>query len=151
MSENIQTSPSSKPKTQSEKSRWRNMVALAFGYFVDQGEGQAMSVLFPTLRAMWGLSFSDLGLVGTIKNLLQSISAPLWGYIADRYPRKNVIVFGTGIWGIWTLMVGFTTTFGQLLWIRRFIESRVEFDPLTIECFGQQDFCLQSRIAGGRV
>ena len=118
MSEIIQTSSSSEVKTQSEKSRWRNMVALAFGYFVDQGEGQAMSVLFPTLRAMWGLSFTDLGLVGTIKNLLQSASAPVWGYIADRYPRKNVIVFGTGIWGIWTLLIGFTTNFGQLLWIR---------------------------------
>ena len=118
MSEKIQTSPSSEPKTQSEKSRWRNMVALSFGYFVDQGEGQAMSVLFPTLRAMWGLSFADLGLVGTIRNLLQSLSAPFWGFIADRYPRKNVIVFGTGIWGIWTLLVGFTSNFGQLLWIR---------------------------------
>lgn len=118
MSEKIQTSPSSEPKTQSEKSRWRNMIALSFGYFVDQGEGQAMSVLFPTLRAMWGLSFADLGLVGTIRNLLQSISAPVWGYIADRFPRKNVIVFGTGIWGIWTLLVGFTQNFGQLLWIR---------------------------------
>ena len=111
MSEKIQTSPSSEPKTQSEKSRWRNMIALSFGYFVDQGEGQAMSVLFPTLRAMWGLSFADLGLVGTIRNLLQSLSAPFWGFIADRYPRKNVIVFGTGIWGIWTLLVGFTTEF----------------------------------------
>lgn len=94
------------------------MIALAFGYFVDQGEGQAMSVLFPTLRAMWGLSFADLGLVGTIRNLLQSISAPFWGYIADKFPRKNVIVFGTGVWGIWTLLVGFTQNFGQLLWIR---------------------------------
>ena len=106
------------PKTQSEKSRWRTMIALAFGYFVDQGEAQAMSVLFPTLRAMWGLSFADLGLVGTIRNLLQSVSAPFWGFIADKYPRKSVIVFGTGIWGIWTLGVGLTQNFGQLLWIR---------------------------------
>jgi MFS family permease len=118
MSESKKLSTASKPKTQSEKSRWRTMVALAFGYFVDQGEAQAMSVLFPTLRALWGLSFADLGLVGTIRNLLQSISAPFWGYISDRYPRKNVIVFGTGVWGIWTLLVGFTQNFGQLLWIR---------------------------------
>ncbi len=118
MSKPTPTNLESKPTTQSEKSRWRNMIALSFGYFVDQGEGQAMSVLFPTLRAMWGLSFADLGLIGTIRNLLQSISAPFWGFIADRYPRKNVIVFGTGIWGIWTLLVGFTQNFGQLLWIR---------------------------------
>jgi MFS family permease len=113
-----QPSPSSEGKKQSEKSRWRTMIALAFGYFVDQGEAQAMSVLFPTLRAIWGLSFADLGLVGTIRNLLQSLSAPFWGFIADRFPRKNVIVFGTGLWGIWTLLVGFTQNFGQLLWIR---------------------------------
>ena len=118
MRESKKLSTASNPKTQSEKSRWRTMVALAFGYFVDQGEAQAMSVLFPTLRALWGLSFADLGLVGTIRNLLQSISAPFWGYISDRYPRKNVIVFGTGVWGIWTLLVGFTQNFGQLLWIR---------------------------------
>ena len=118
MSENTPTDVKTEATTQSEKSRWRNMIALSFGYFVDQGEGQAMSVLFPTLRAMWGLSFADLGLIGTIRNLLQSVSAPFWGFIADRYPRKNVIVFGTGIWGIWTLLVGFTQNFGQLLWIR---------------------------------
>jgi MFS family permease len=29
-----------------------------------------------------------------------------------------VIVFGTGVWGIWTLLVGFTQNFGQLLVIR---------------------------------
>lgn len=110
--------PAGESNIQSEKSRRKTLLALAFGYFVDQGEGQAMSVLFPTLRAMWGLSFSNLGLVGTIRNALQSISAPFWGYIADRFPRKKVLVFGTGIWGIWTLLVGFTQDFGQLLVIR---------------------------------
>jgi len=110
--------PSPPGQVQSQKSRRKTLIALAFGYFVDQGEGQAMSVLFPTLRAMWGLSFSNLGLIGTIRNALQSVSAPFWGYIADRFPRKQVIVFGTGIWGIWTLLVGFTQNFGQLLVIR---------------------------------
>ena len=118
MDENKKVDHPAEVQTQSEKSRWRNMIALSFGYFVDQGEAQAMSVLFPTLRAMWGLSFADLGLVGTIRNILQSISAPFWGFIADKYPRKNVIVFGTGVWGIWTLMVGFSQNFSQLLWIR---------------------------------
>ena len=28
----------------------RSLFALAFGYLIDQGEGQAMSVLFPTLQ-----------------------------------------------------------------------------------------------------
>ncbi len=94
------------------------MVALAFGYFIDQGEGQAMSVLFPTLQSLWGLSYTQLGIIGTIRNILQSVTAPFWGYIADRYPRKNVIMFGTGLWGIWTLLIGFSQGYEQLLILR---------------------------------
>ena len=49
---------------------------VAFGYFIDQGEGQAMSVLFPTPQKPWGLNLTDLGLIGTIRNVLQALSAP---------------------------------------------------------------------------
>jgi MFS family permease len=105
-------------KPQEKPRRARTMVALSFGYFIDQGEAQAMSVLFPTLQALWGLSYTSLGLVGTIRSFLQAISAPFWGYAADRMRRKTVIVFGTGIWGIWTLLCGLTQSFGQLLVIR---------------------------------
>lgn len=101
-----------------KKQRRRTLFALSFGYFIDQGEGQALSVLFPTLQALWGLSYSNLGVISTIRNLLQSISSPFWGYISDKMSRKLVILFGTGIWGLWTAAVGFTQNFGQLLVIR---------------------------------
>ena len=101
-----------------KKQRRRTLFALSFGYFIDQGEGQAMSVLFPTLQALWGLSYSNLGVISTIRNLLQSISSPFWGYISDKVSRKMVILFGTGIWGLWTAAVGLTQNFGQLLTIR---------------------------------
>ena len=96
----------------------KTLFALALGYFVDQGEAQAMSVLSPILRRIWGLSFADIGLIGTIRSLLQAISAPFWGYAADKISRKKVIVFGTGIWGIWTAVCGLTQNFHQLLIIR---------------------------------
>jgi len=101
-----------------KRQRRRTLFALSFGYFIDQGEGQALSVLFPTLQAIWGLSYSNLGVISTIRNLLQSISSPFWGYISDKISRKSVILFGTGIWGLWTLAVGLTQNFGQLLVIR---------------------------------
>ena len=101
-----------------KRQRRRTLFALSFGYFIDQGEGQALSVLFPTLQAIWGLSYSNLGVISTIRNLLQSISSPFWGYISDKVSRKTVILFGTGIWGLWTAAVGLTQNFGQLLVIR---------------------------------
>jgi predicted MFS family arabinose efflux permease len=108
------TSTHSEPKS----SRWKTLFALAFGYFIDQGEGQTISVLFPTIQKLWGLDYQALGLIGTIRSLLQALSAPFWGYAADKLPRKHVIIFGTGLWGIWTVFCGFTQNFGQLLVIR---------------------------------
>ncbi len=106
------------PIPEQKSNRFKTLLALSFGYFIDQGEGQALSVLFPTIKALWGLDYTALGLIGTIRNLLQSISAPFWGYAADRFSRKRVIVIGTGIWGLWTLVCGLTQNFGQLLAIR---------------------------------
>jgi MFS family permease len=77
-----------------------------------------MSVLFPTIKLLWGLDYTALGTIGTIRNLLQSVSAPFWGYAGDRLSRKQVIIFGTGIWGVWTLACGLTQSYGQLLAIR---------------------------------
>ncbi len=110
--------PTTGPLAETEQRRGWTLFALAFGYFIDQGEGQAMSVLFPTIRTLWALDYTALGTIGTIRNILQSISAPFWGYIADRFPRKHVIIFGTGLWGIWTLLCGLAGNFGQLLIIR---------------------------------
>ena len=101
-----------------KKGRGKTLVALSFGYFIDRGEEQAISVLFPTLQDLWGLSYTNLGTIGTIRTLMQAIFSPLWGFVADRYSRKNVIMFGTGLWGLWTLACGFTNNFGQLLTIR---------------------------------
>lgn len=109
-------SPATKSTVKSN--RWRTLFALAFGYFIDQGEGQTISVLFPTLQTLWGLSYTNLGTIGTIRNILQAISAPFWGFAADRYSRKKVILIGTGLWGIWTAICGLTQNFGQLIAIR---------------------------------
>jgi MFS family permease len=105
-------------KEKAGKGRGKTLFALSFGYFIDRGEEQAISVLFPTLQQLWGLSYTNLGTIGTIRTLLQAIFTPVWGFIADRYSRKNVILFGTGLWGLWTLAVGFSNNFGQLLTIR---------------------------------
>jgi MFS family permease len=98
--------------------RGRTLFALGFGYLVDRGEEQTMSVLSPVLETVWSLNKSQLGLITTIRTIVQTVSAPLWGYAADNYSRKKIIVFGTGVWGLWTLLCGLTNSFGQFLVIR---------------------------------
>jgi len=105
---------------QSEKKSGRlsTLLALAFGYFIDQGEGQTISVLFPTIQKLWGLDYTALGLIGTVRSLLQAVSAPFWGFAADKLSRKQVIIFGTGLWGIWTFICGFSQNYDQLFILR---------------------------------
>jgi MFS family permease len=96
----------------------RTLFALGLGYLIDQGEAQAMSVLIPIIQSMWGISFAMIGLMTTLRNIAQTVSAPLWGYAADRYSRKTVLIVGTGVWGIWTILVGLTPDFSSMLIIR---------------------------------
>ncbi|NLB72202.1 MAG: MFS transporter, partial [Chloroflexi bacterium] len=101
-----------------KQNKVKNLLALASGYFVDQGENQAMSIFSPVLRQLWGLSFSTISLITFIRSLLQALSSPFWGYLADKYSRKKVLFWGTGFWGIWTIAVGLTQNFSQLLVVR---------------------------------
>lgn len=98
--------------------RWRTLFALAFGNFVDQGESQALPTLFPAVRAALGLDYAALGTIAGIRNILQPLSSPVWGVLTDRFSRRWVLVFGTGIWGIWTALTGLAISYEQLLTLR---------------------------------
>jgi MFS family permease len=43
---------------------------------------------------------------------------PLWGFAADRFSRKSLLVGFTGFWGIWTLVISLVNTFPQLMIVR---------------------------------
>lgn len=96
----------------------RTLFALGLGYLIDQGESQAMGVLSPVIQSLWGISFSMIGLMETLRSIAQTVSAPFWGYVSDKWSRKKVLVFGTGIWGLWTLAVGFVSDFTSMQIIR---------------------------------
>ena len=96
----------------------RTLFALGLGYLVDQGEGQSMGVLSPIIQSIWGVSFGTIGLMETLRSITQTVSAPFWGYAADKFSRKKVLVFGTGVWGIWTLLVGLVPDITSMMIVR---------------------------------
>jgi len=104
--------------TNAKKRSGRTLFALGLGYLIDQGEGQAMGVLSPIIQSMWGISFGMIGLMETLRTIAQTISAPFWGYMSDRFSRKKVLIFGTGVWGLWTIAVGLVPGFTSMLIIR---------------------------------
>ncbi|HBF40890.1 MAG TPA: hypothetical protein DDW19_03700 [Anaerolineaceae bacterium] len=96
----------------------RTLFALGLGYLVDQGEAQSMGVLTPIITRVFGVNLALIGLMETFRSVAQTVSAPFWGYVSDKYSRKKVLIIGTGIWGFWTLAVGLVPTFSAMMVLR---------------------------------
>lgn len=103
-------------RTRGEKARV--LGALGFGFFIDSAEDVALPMLFPAVRTALGLNYMALSVIDNIRIIFQTFSGPFWGMAADRFNRKWILVIGTGLWGIWTLMCGLVTNYWQLLVVR---------------------------------
>ena len=98
--------------------RARILTALGFGFFIDSAEDVALPMLFPAVRNSLGLNYSALSVIDNVRIIFQTFSGPFWGMAADRFNRKWILVLGTGLWGIWTLVCGLVTNYWQLLAVR---------------------------------
>jgi len=96
----------------------RILTALGFGFFVDSAEDLAFPMLAPAIQSSLSLSYANINLIFAIRTVFQTLSGPLWGIAADRWNRKKILVLGTGIWGIWTIVCGLVTDYHQLLIMR---------------------------------
>jgi hypothetical protein len=111
------------------KCRWLSVLALSAAAFVDSSENYALSVLWPRMYPALGLRVGQLGPVLGISDLIRTISLPLWGWAADRFSRKALLVSITGFWGSWTLVIAFVQSLTQrsaLMESREPVLSKVE-------------------------
>ncbi len=100
------------------KGRWRTVLALSSGFFVDNLENFTLETLWPYMYAAMGWTIGMLGPITGIVRAERVLTTPVWGFLADKYPRKLLLVLMTGIWGLWTAAIGFVDSYSQLLWIR---------------------------------
>jgi MFS family permease len=98
--------------------RWLSVITLSAAAFVDSSENEALSILWPKMYPTLGLREGQLGLVLGISDLIRTLTLPLWGWAADRFSRKALLVGVTGFWGAWTLAIAFVNTQKQLLVVR---------------------------------
>jgi predicted MFS family arabinose efflux permease len=89
--------------------------ALGFAQLGDFGEQQIINSMFPAIRIALGLDVGALGTITALKRVVQVVAMPVWGALSDRYSRKGVLIWGTGAWGIWTVLIGFSQTYTHLL------------------------------------
>jgi len=97
------------------KGRWGGLFAMAFSFIIDGTEGGLINSLFPVIRDALGMNLSALGIFSSISKFARMLFGPIWAIVADKYGRKKILVFVTGVWGIWTALAGLAQNYTQLL------------------------------------
>jgi predicted MFS family arabinose efflux permease len=103
------------PEQNKKQGRWGSIFVMSFASASDNTEGGLINSLFPVIRAAFGLSLGALGIFTSISRFARMLFGPLWSMAADKWGRKRILVFVTGIWGFWTLLAGLAQNYTQLL------------------------------------
>ena len=86
--------------------------------FLSYVDRQAIFSVFPKLKAQFGFSPVQLGLIGSAFMWIYALGAPLAGIVADRLSRKAIILAACAFWSAATALTACCRTFWQFLAIR---------------------------------
>jgi len=100
------------------KNRWYAVFALSSASLVDSMESFAFQILWPYMYRSLGVAVSALAPVLSIGRFVNVITTPIWGYFADRFSRKVILIAMTGIWGLWTSVLFFVKDYSQFMAVR---------------------------------
>ncbi len=70
------------------------------------------------IEAEFGVNDAQIGLVASVFTVLGALISLLWGYLADKYNRKNLLVFSILVGEIPCLMTAFAGSYGALFFWR---------------------------------
>jgi MFS family permease len=98
--------------------KWTVVGLLWFCGFFNYADRQAVTSVFPRLQQEFGLTKTDLGMLGSAFMVVYALAAPLAGFVVDRASRRYLIVSGLGFWSLICAATGTARTFGQLLFYR---------------------------------
>lgn len=105
-------------RTQRSPYKWVVVGMLWLICFFNYADRQALFAVFPLLHRQFGFTREQLGLIGAAFTWVYALSAPFAGQVADRLPRKAVILGGLAIWSVITGFTALCARMWQFLLVR---------------------------------
>jgi MFS family permease len=94
----------------------RRAVLLAFGgRFTDELLSGLPDVLMPTIRAQFGLSYTQISLLGLTLGYVAAVVEPAGGLLIDIWDRRRLLTWGAAGIGLAVLVMGLSPIFAGLL------------------------------------
>jgi len=98
--------------------KWAVVGMLWFVCFFNYADRQAVFSVFPKLKSEFGFDPVQLGLIGSAFMWVYALGAPFAGFLADRLPRKHLILGGCLFWSGITVMTGWCGRLWQFVSVR---------------------------------
>jgi AAHS family 4-hydroxybenzoate transporter-like MFS transporter len=98
-----------------------NIMLLVWSFltmFADGFDLNSLGFAAPDLTRLWGVERSAMGPVLTANLWGILLGAPLLGWLGDKYGRRHLIIGGTLLYGVVTLIMAWTTTMEQMMVLR---------------------------------
>jgi MFS transporter, AAHS family, 4-hydroxybenzoate transporter len=92
---------------------WSIMIAMIDGYDIG-----AIAFAGPQLKAQWGLSPKELGILFGASNFGVLFGSQILGWIGDRYGRKTALITANLLFGVVTFIAAYATNFTEMFWLR---------------------------------
>ncbi|MFB0561931.1 MAG: MFS transporter [Candidatus Lokiarchaeia archaeon] len=105
-------------KKENGKGKTRSLVTLGGAFAAQNAELQAFPVYYTSMGRDLGTTRAALGLISTTRGIVQAFITPLWGFLADRYSRKWVLIIGCLIWGLTTMLIALVGDYTSLAFLR---------------------------------
>ena len=98
-----------------------NILLLIWSFLIMFADGfdlNSLGLAAPALTKAWGVERSAMGPVLSANNIGIFIGAPLLGLLGDRFGRRPIIIAGSLLFGVATLLMSWTTTMDQMMILR---------------------------------
>ena len=97
---------------------WATLGLLSGLNLLNYLDRYVMSAVLTPLQADLRLNDADGGALASAFMLGYFLTAPVFGYLGDRYPRKYLMLTGVMIWSLATVATGFAQNFAEMFAIR---------------------------------
>lgn len=106
------------PRERKRVSKTSGIVLLNAAAALDGCDDQLLPASFRALETELKFHPSLLGYVTLAQTMALSLSCPLWGYLADKYPRRRVMAVGIISWGAATILLAFASQIVHVIVLR---------------------------------
>jgi EmrB/QacA subfamily drug resistance transporter len=98
--------------------KWLVAIAVIFGLFMAVLDTTVVNIALAKLQAVFGATLNDVQWVITGYTLSQTVSIPLFGYLADRYGTKWIYIISLGLFTIASALCGLAWSVNSMIFFR---------------------------------